>query len=90
MNNDLKTKYEQHLEFLDRELVDVNQAGLFDSQIPPLVNALVFAQRKLPLLFPLARQPFQQQARPASPELLFNCAEDASTFLPLCTRSTWL
>ena len=38
MNNHLKAKYEQHLEFLGEELVDINQAGLFDSQIIHLAS----------------------------------------------------
>ncbi len=38
MNNHLKSKYGQHLEFLDEELLDVNQAGSFDSQIIHLAS----------------------------------------------------
>ena len=38
MNKQLKTKYEQHVEFLDEELVDINQAGLFGSQIIHLAS----------------------------------------------------
>lgn len=38
MDNHLKAKYEQHLEFLGEKLVDINQVGLFDSQIIHLAS----------------------------------------------------